>query len=343
MRANERCSPIARAAPARPRGAKWSLAQKLRGASQRWLGRKPALPASAGLICPELFSAKVGARLPGLLAAVPGPRAAIFYDAISLKFPGVHPAGTVARFPGYLPGAAGVRRHRGDLRRLRRQPSRLLALARRDQRATRARPTARHRSGARARRGGSRRFRRFPRVLCVCTIEGRKNHLALLEACETLWAEGLSLNCSWSAWRALTPLGAALARLRALQQAGRPLALPGSGTGSGAPRGLSPVQLHSLSVGGGRLRHARARKPAVRQAVHLLRRGRTRRGPRMAAAAYRLPRWAPPDLASAMRRLLVNPAELSALASAARNRPLKRWPEYAAEFSVWMRTLPRRN
>jgi len=53
------------------RGAKWTLTQKLRGASQRWLGRQPVLPVSAGLICPELFSAKVGARLPKLLAAVP--------------------------------------------------------------------------------------------------------------------------------------------------------------------------------------------------------------------------------------------------------------------------------
>ncbi|MES1195131.1 MAG: glycosyltransferase family 1 protein, partial [Opitutus sp.] len=38
------------------RGAKWSLAQKIRGASQRWLGQKPALPAASGLICPEIFS-----------------------------------------------------------------------------------------------------------------------------------------------------------------------------------------------------------------------------------------------------------------------------------------------
>src|SRR6478609_5358649 len=84
------------------RGAKWSLAQKLRGTSQRWLGRKPALPAAAGLICPEIFSPKVGARLPQLLAAVPGPRVAIFYDAIALKFPEYTPAGTVARFPAYM-------------------------------------------------------------------------------------------------------------------------------------------------------------------------------------------------------------------------------------------------
>jgi len=86
----------------RSRGARWTLAQKLSGAGRRWLGRRPILPAAAGLICPELFSAKVGSRLPELLARVPGPRVAIFYDAIPLKFPELTPAGTVARFPAYL-------------------------------------------------------------------------------------------------------------------------------------------------------------------------------------------------------------------------------------------------
>src|SRR2546423_151105 len=30
-----------------------------------------------------------------------------------------------------------------------------------------------------------------PVVLCVGTLEGRKNHFALLEACEALWARGV--------------------------------------------------------------------------------------------------------------------------------------------------------
>ena len=29
-----------------------------------------------------------------------------------------------------------------------------------------------------------------PVVLCVGSIEGRKNHLALLDACEQLWSQG---------------------------------------------------------------------------------------------------------------------------------------------------------
>jgi glycosyltransferase involved in cell wall biosynthesis len=48
------------------------------------------------------------------------------------------------------------------------------------------------------------------------------------------------------------------------------------------------------------------------------------------------------SLAATLRRLLTQPAELAALAAAARARPLKTWPDYAAEFTAWMQTLPRR-
>src|SRR5438105_10253136 len=46
------------------RGARWTLGQKVSGATRRWLGQRPSLPPAGGLICPELFSAKVGAHLP---------------------------------------------------------------------------------------------------------------------------------------------------------------------------------------------------------------------------------------------------------------------------------------
>jgi hypothetical protein len=48
-------------------------------------------------------------------------------------------------------------------------------------------------------------------------------------------------------------------------------------------------------------------------------------------------------LAAAVRRLLEHPADLAALADAARARRLKSWPDYAAEFTGWMQSLHRRS
>ncbi len=35
------------------RGAKWTLSQKISGATTRWRGAKPSLPDNSGFICPE--------------------------------------------------------------------------------------------------------------------------------------------------------------------------------------------------------------------------------------------------------------------------------------------------
>ncbi len=89
------------------RGAQWPLHSKIRGRVQRWLGNQTTIriPQSAmdgGLLVPEVFSPVVATALPALLAAVPGPRVAVFHDAIALKFPELTPTKTVSRFPGYL-------------------------------------------------------------------------------------------------------------------------------------------------------------------------------------------------------------------------------------------------
>jgi hypothetical protein len=84
------------------RGAQWTLAQKLCGWSGRLTGRTPPLPPATGLICPEIFSPKVAARLPELLSRCAGPRIAFYFDSIPLTHPEFTPPKTVARFPSYL-------------------------------------------------------------------------------------------------------------------------------------------------------------------------------------------------------------------------------------------------
>lgn len=322
------------------RGSKWSVAQKLRGASQRWLGRKSALPASSGLICPEIFSAQVAARLPELLAAVPGPRVAIFYDAIALKFPEYTPAGTVARFPAYLrellmfdgiaaiseDSAASLRDYWQWLGVINPPPVQALPLGI---------------EAAVASAAGEAAVPAVPRVLCVCTIEGRKNHLALLEACEALWAGGVKFELHLVGMARPDTAGAALTRLRELQAAGRPLLFSGAVPEAelhAAYRQCSFTVYPSVVEGFGMpvLESLQYGKPCICSGAGAL--GESAHG----GGCVPLAAVAAPDLAAAMRRLLSDPAALATLAAAARARPLKRWPGYATEFTAWMRTLNRR-
>src|SRR5690606_28894027 len=122
------------------------------------------------------------------LGGVRGPRVAIFHDAIGLKLPELTPPGTVARLPGYLrellqfDGIAAVSEDSAaSLRDYWRwlgidHPPPVHAIPNGVDPVPPAPAEA---------NGGA-----MPRVLCVGTIEGRKNHLSLLEACEALWTEG---------------------------------------------------------------------------------------------------------------------------------------------------------
>lgn len=322
------------------RGAKWTLGQKLAGASRRWMNRRPDLPAASGLICPELFSAKVGARLPELLARVPGPRVAIFYDAIALKFPEHTPAGTVARFPAYLRELLlfdGITAISEDSAASLRDYWRWLGVA--DVPPVQAIPLGIENSIAAA--PGEAATPAIPRVLCVCTIEGRKNHVALLEASETLWREGLQFELQLIGMARADTAGPALARIRELQQAGRPLLFPGAVAEAelhAAYRQCSFTVYPSLIEGFGMpvLESLQYGKPCVCSGAGAL--GESAHG----GGCLPLASVDAATLADTMRRLLREPAELTALAGAARARKLKRWPDYAGEVTAWMRTLSRR-
>ncbi len=323
------------------RGAKWTLRQKLTGAGTRWLGRKPVLPEASGLICPELFSAKVGARLPELLARAAGPRVAIFYDAIALKFPELTPAGTVARFPAYLrellvfdgiaaiseDSAAALRDYWKWLGVASAPPVHAIPLAI-DRSHTDTSPVS-------APAG-------LPRILCVCTIEGRKNHLALLEACESLWSAGLKFELQLIGMPRPDTAGAALARIASLQQAGRPVLFPGPVPEAelhAAYRGCAFTVYPSIIEGFGMpvLESLQHGKPCICSGRGAL--GESAHG----GGCVPLDTVDAATLAPAIRRLLEQPADLVALAESARTRRLKTWPDYAAEFTRWMQALQRRS
>lgn len=326
------------------RGAKWTLRRKISGVSRRWLGMKPALPKSSGLICPEIFSAKTGARLPGLFAATKGPRVAIFHDAIPLKFPELTAPRTVARFPAYLrelllfdgvaavseDSAASLRDYWQWLGEDRTPAVRAIPLG---VSASRAAPAPAPGEDIRP---------VIPRLLCVCTIEGRKNHRALLDACETLWSEGLRFELQLIGMARPDTAGQALARIDALKQAGRPLIFDGAvptAALESAYRDCFFTVYPSLIEGFGMpvLESLQQGKPCICSGRGAL--GESARG----GGCVPLDIVTGESLAAAMRRLLLEPAEVARLGAEARHRTLRSWPDYCRDFTAWMASLPRRS
>ena len=326
------------------RGAQWPWSTRLQG---RWhrLTRQPApiLPAATGLIVPEIFTAAVAAAQPALLAAVRGPRVALFHDALALKFPELSPARTVARFPSYLQellafdGIAAVSADSRDtlldywrwLGVPNPPPAIALPLALGPSAA--CQPTEEKASGTAP-----------PVVLCVSSIEGRKNHLNLLAAAESLWARGRDFQLHLIGLAHPQTGRAALIRLRALQAAGRPLHYHGPVDDAALHRAYASCAFTvypSLGEGFGlpvleSLAHG---KPCLCSGRGAL--GESARD----GGCLMLDRLdTPADLAAAMERLLTDATALNALAAAARARTFRTWPQYAAELTEWMRSLPPR-
>ena len=216
--------------PGGGRGARWPLRARWRGRLQRMLARpKSMLPAATrGIVVPEIFSPTVAASLPALFASG-APRVALFHDAIALRLPEYTPRKTVARFPAYLQELLafdGIAAVSADSQAALTDYWRWL-----DVPATPPvialplgvdplEPAPQHGSSSTA-------SSRPPIVLCVGSIEGRKNHLALFDACEALWAEGVDFTLHVIGMPRPETGRAALERLRALQAQGRPLHFDG--------------------------------------------------------------------------------------------------------------------
>jgi glycosyltransferase involved in cell wall biosynthesis len=331
---------LAASAPAKKRGAQWPLLARLRGRWQR-LGQAapPPLPANAGLIVPEVFSSEVAAALPVAFAATRGPRIALFHDAIALRLPELTPTRTVARFPAYLiellqfDGIAAVSEDSRDaltdywrwLGMHFHPPVRAIPLG-----------IDAHWGCA---VGEPSPAPNPPVVLCVGSIEGRKNHLTLLEACEELWASGARFELHLVGLAQPQTGGPALARIAALQASGRPLRYDGpvsDGAIEDAYARCSFTVYPSLMEGFGLpvIESFAHGKPCICASRGAL--GEAARG----GGGLTLEPFDPASLAHAIRELITSPARLAELAASARNRRLKTWPDYANELIEWIYSLP---
>lgn len=329
------------------RGARWPLAAKVRGRLRRCFAGGPSaatrrLPSSGGLLAPEVFSPEVAAALPALLASVPGPRAAVFHDAIALKFPELTPAKTVARFPAYLQELLqfdGIAAISEDSRQSLLDYWRWLEV-------TNPPPVTVIPLGIEPPPPASARHApsplQVPVILSVGSLEGRKNHVALLDACERLWLAGTKFELRLIGLAHPQTGRAALERVRALQATGRPLCYDGpvdDATLEAAYAGCAFTVYPSLIEGFGLpvLESLARGKPCVCSAQGAL--GESARG----GGCVALPAVDADSLAGALARLLATPTAWAALAVAARARIFKSTDDYASELLAWLGTLPRRS
>lgn len=324
-------------------GPQWPGWVKWRGRLRRILGRTAhhALAGEfEGLIEPELFGPPVARDFDRLFAHVRGPRVALFLDAIALRHPELSPTGTVARFPAYLQellrfdGIAAISADsRDSLLGYWRwlgvdHPPPVIALPLGVDPPRLAAPPAPRNSGRLV-------------ILCVGTLEGRKNHGALLEACAQLWSAGRDFELRIIGHVNAATGGAALSRLRALQAAGRPLRFDGPATDEAIAAAYAACAFTvypSLCEGFG--------LPVIESLVRgrpCICSGRGALGEiSQGGGCVALDAVAAPDLARAIGRLLDSPAERTALAEAAAQRRFKSWADYTAGLTGWMQTIQRR-
>jgi glycosyltransferase involved in cell wall biosynthesis len=175
---------------ARRKGEVWKTGMKIRGRLKLWAGVKGPVPRDAsGVLFPEFYLDRCIAALPELRGMLPGvPVAAVFHDAIALRFPTLSARATVERIPSYVASLASFDAVAAVSEASRRE---LLGLWE-DMGLKNTPPVVAIPLGiSKPREVTSHRDKDgVPHILCVATLEPRKNHLALLDAAEKLWAEG---------------------------------------------------------------------------------------------------------------------------------------------------------
>ncbi|QYM80807.1 glycosyltransferase [Horticoccus luteus] len=323
------------------RSARWPRWIKWRGRVLHASGlaaRRSLQGQAAGLIVPELFSPTVARSLPALFAHVAGPRVAVFYDAIPLKLPELTPAATVARFPGYLRELLafdGIAAISEDSRAALVDYWEWLGVA--SPPVVSALPLGITPPLLSAESAVAPEA--VPIVLSVGSIEGRKNHVALFEACEQLWAAGrrFELRIIGLAQRPTGTRG--LERLQALQAAGRPLRYDGAASDAtvrSAYAGCAFTVYPSLMEGFGLpvLESLGYGKPCICSARGAL--GEAAAG----GGCLTLPHVDAFSLAAAIDELLSAPERRAALTAEARRRRFRTWSEYAQALVAFTQSVP---
>jgi len=296
--------------------------------------------AGGGLIIPELFAPSL-ARYHAQLR-VSGPRVAVFYDAIPLNYPELSPAKTVEFFPGYLHSLLqfdGIAAISEDSAQTLRDYFRWLGAPRTPQvsaiplgvslPATIPPPLTFDESSTPS---------EPPTILSVGSIEGRKNHLALLDAAESLWARGRRFKLHIIGLAQAETGRAALGKIRALQAAGHPLRYPGHADLATVEAAYTECRFTvypSIIEGFGLpvIESLARGRPCICSGKGAL--GEVAAG----GGTLALDEMTAPAIASAIDSLLQNPNTLAQLAAEARSRRFRTWSEYTDALLDWMDTV----
>jgi len=325
------------------RSASWPHRVRFEGYARRLLNARSSCPTGTALIVPEIFSAKVARAQPRLFARVSGPRVAVFHDAIALKLPEFTPAKTVARFPSYMhellmfDGIAAVSE---DSRQSLLDYWQWLGVHDVPQvvAITNAVEIGKQIAvppiGLPAKPA-------HPTILSVGSLEGRKNHLALLDACEQLWVQGQRFNLHLIGLAHPQTGRAALEKIESLQRAGYPVRYDGPVDDASlvAAYGACTFTVYpSLMEGFGlpvqeSLAHGKPCICSGRGAI-----GEAASG----GGCLTLDKVDSTSLCTAVKQWLGPNAVLTLATEAARTRRMKSWREYANELSGWIHELPRR-
>lgn len=331
------------------RGSYWPLAAQLRGRMVRWRRGDPASFLAStkptGFFTPEIFTQRTAHALPRLFKRITGPKIALFHDAISLRLPAMAPANAVARFPTYLAELHdfdGVVALSADSRQSLLDywewagwdnPPEVRVIPAGVDHLTE--PTVPVASRGQPNAG-------VPplTVLCVGSIEGRKNHLTLLEACEILWRQGETFTLHLIGTLQRLTGAPALTRIQELQQGGRPITYDGWVSEPDLQRAYADCAFTvypSLMEGFGfpvweSLLHA---KPCVCSPQGAT--GETAAGGGCLTPDVRSAR----SLAETMQQLLKNTDLRERLTLEARNRLAPRWSDCAQGLVDWSDELSR--
>ena len=180
-----------------------------------------------------------------------------------------------------------------------------------------------------------------PMVLMVATIEGRKNHLAVLEAAERLWQQGVEFELRFVG-RLRDAKLRVIERIDALSSINRPIRWLGHIPDAEVQRQYQACRfsLHpSLYEGYGLpvLESLSCGKPCI-----VSNRGALAEVARN-GGCFTVSDSGPEALAAAIRELLLNESLYHRLVQECREREFRSWSQYCDDLIAWLRSLRQRH
>ena len=321
------------------RGAKWPISAQIKGRAKRFFNSSTLDLKGRALFVPEIFSPLVNSQFSELFACINGPRVAIFHDALALSHPDYTPPKTLIRFPSYLQELA---RFDAIITISAFSKNQLLDYwnwaGLKNTPEVKAIPLGIDTPPVRSQIKTSPR----PSILCVGSIEGRKNHYALLQACERLWEDGTDFELVLIGLPQNQTAHQALSLIETLKAKQRPLIYKGAADDTVKEEAYQTCLFTiypSLCEGYGiPIAESLARaKPCICLGSGAM--GEIAQG----GGCLTLESGDVTSIQNGIKELLSNPRLLEDLTQKAKARPIKSWETYVQEVTQYIESVHRRS